>query len=81
MDMSELELKQVFIFVGWQFNLREGKARLTLECWHILKFKTQKFLESFSETYLLGLTTHVTNRAFDSYREADLQLQSLKQIY
>ena len=31
MEKSELDLKQVFDFVGYQFNLKEGKVRPTLD--------------------------------------------------
>ena len=32
-EKSELDPKQVFNFVGYQFNLKEGKVRPTPECW------------------------------------------------
>ena len=35
-EKSELEPKQVFNFVGYQFNLKEGKVRPTLERWQVL---------------------------------------------
>ena len=38
-ERSELVPKQVFNFVGYQFDLREGKVRPTLEWWQTLKKK------------------------------------------
>ena len=35
-EKSELDPKQVFNFVGYQFDLKEGKVRLTLEHWQAL---------------------------------------------
>ena len=35
-EKSELKPKQVFNFVGYQFDLREGKVRPTPECWQTL---------------------------------------------
>ena len=33
MEKSELDPKQVFDFVGYQFDLKEGKVRPTLDQW------------------------------------------------
>ena len=44
-EKSELEPKQVFNFVGYQFDLREGKVRPTLEHWQTL---TDKILSVLS---------------------------------
>ena len=38
-EKSELEPKQVFNFVGYQFDLREGRVRPTPECWQTLQTK------------------------------------------
>ena len=43
-EKSELEPKQVFNFVGYQFDLREGKVRPTPECWQILTDKILSIL-------------------------------------
>ena len=40
-EKSELDPKQVFNFVGYQFDLREGKVRPTPEHWHTLTNKIQ----------------------------------------
>ena len=48
MEKSELEPKQIFDFVDYQYNLREGKVRPTLECWQTLNLKMQELL---IETY------------------------------
>ena len=44
MDKSELDPKEVFNFVGYQFDLKEGKVRPTLERWQILIAKIQDLL-------------------------------------
>ena len=58
---SELEPKQVFDFVGYQFNLKEGKVRPTLDRWQTLKTKTRK---------LSGPATDVPHRVINSNRKA-----------
>ena len=45
-EKSELEPKQVFNFVGYQFDLREGKVRPTPERWQTLTDKIQSILSS-----------------------------------
>ena len=44
MQKSELDPKQVFDFIGYQFNLNEVKVRPTLEYWQTLNAKIQKLL-------------------------------------
>ena len=39
MEKSELELKQICDYVGYQFDLKEGKVRTTVEHWQILNLK------------------------------------------
>ena len=39
MEKSELKPKQIFLFVGYQFNLNEGKVRLTLDRWQTFNLK------------------------------------------
>ena len=41
---SELDPKRVFDFVGYQFDLREGKVRLTLEHWQTLQTKIRDLM-------------------------------------
>ena len=43
MEKSELDSKQVFDFVGYQFDLKEGKVRPTLERWQTLTAKIQEW--------------------------------------
>ena len=43
-EKSELAPKQVFNFVGYQFDLKEGKVRPTEECWQTLTDKTRSIL-------------------------------------
>ena len=43
-EKSELEPKQVFNFVGYQFDLREGRVRPTPERWQTLIDKIQSIL-------------------------------------
>ena len=43
-EKSELALKQVFNFVGYQFDLKEGKVRPTTERWQTLTDKIRSIL-------------------------------------
>ena len=43
-EKSELVPQQVFNFVGYQFDLKEGKVRPTEECWHTLTDKIRSIL-------------------------------------
>ena len=43
-NKSELEPKQVFNFVSYQFDLREGKVRPTPDCWQTLQDKILSIL-------------------------------------
>ena len=43
-EKSELEPKQVFNFVGYQFDLRSGRVRPTPDRWHSLQGKIQALL-------------------------------------
>ena len=43
-EKSELDPKQVFNFVGYQFDLKEGKVRPTPDCWQALRDKNQTIL-------------------------------------
>ena len=43
-DKSELEPKQVFNFVGYQFNLKEGRVRPTPEYWQMLQTKIRDLM-------------------------------------
>ena len=44
LEKLELEPKQVFDFVGYQFNLKEGKVRPTLDWWQTLRTKIRDLL-------------------------------------
>ena len=44
LEKSELEPKQVFDFVGYQFDLRSGRVRPTPDRWHSLQDKIQALL-------------------------------------
>ena len=44
MEKSELDPKQVFDFVGYKFDLKEGKVRPTLDLWQTLTAKIQELL-------------------------------------
>ena len=43
-EKSELEPKQVFDFVGYQFDLRSGGVQPTPDCWQSLQEKIQRLL-------------------------------------
>ena len=44
MEKSELDPKQVFDFVGYQFDLKESTVRPTLDRWQTLTAKIQELL-------------------------------------
>ena len=54
--------KTGFNFIGYQFDLKEGKVRPTPDRWQALTDKIQ--------TFLSGPTVHVPHRASDSHRKA-----------
>ena len=62
---SELDSKQVFNFVGYQFDLREGKVRPTPERWKTL---TDKILSIRSG--IPGAAVHVPHRTSNSHKKA-----------
>ena len=66
MEKSELDPKQVTDFVGYQFDLKEGKVRPTLDRWQTLTTKIRKF---FNRTDLSSPATHVPLRAINSNRK------------
>ena len=57
--------KQVINFVGFQFDLEEGKARPTLEHWQILDANPEPSLQSHLPLPAVVVPDRVTN----SYRE------------
>ena len=61
-EKSELDPKQIFNFVGYQFDLKESKVRPTPERWQALTDKIQ--------TGLSGPAVHVPHRSSDSHRTA-----------
>ena len=63
-EKSELDPKQVFIFVGYQFDLREGKVRPTPELWQTLTDKILSILSGVSSP-----TVYVPYRTSDSHRK------------
>ena len=64
-EKSELVPKQVFNFIGYQFDLREGKVRPTPEHWQTLTDKIQSTLSGVS-----GPAVHVPHRFTHSNRKA-----------
>ena len=44
LEKSEVEPKQVFNFVGYQFVLRSGRVRPTMDRWQTLRTKIQTLL-------------------------------------
>ena len=63
LEKSELEPKQDFDFVGYQFDLRSDWVRLTPDRWQNLQEKMLKLL-------LPGPGIHVLDRFTNSYRKA-----------
>ena len=64
-EKSELVQKQVFNFVGYQFDLKEGKVRPTPDCWQALTDQIQSILSGMP-----GPTVHVPHRSSHSNRKA-----------
>ena len=63
-EKSELEPKQIFNFVGYQFDLEEGRVRPTQERWLALTDKIQSILSGLS-----GSTVHVLHWSPHSNRK------------
>ena len=61
-NISELDPKQVFNFVGYQLDLTEGRVRPTQERWQTLQAKIRDLMT--------GPETIVPDRVTDSYRDA-----------
>ena len=67
LEKSELEPKQIFDFVGYQFDLRAGRVRPTPDRWQNLQ---DKILEILSLPACLVRRVHVTDRFTNSPRKA-----------
>ena len=65
LEKSELEPNQDFHFVGYQFNLRSGRVRLTPDRWQNLQNT-----ETAVPTGLPGPGIHALDRFTNSYRKA-----------
>ena len=66
MEKLELEPKEVFSSVGYQFDLKESKFRPTLDYWQPLNLKIQKLLTNPSCRF----KELMFNGPFVSYRKA-----------
>ena len=66
MEKGELEPKQIVNFIGYQFDLKEGKGRCTSGMLAGLKRKKKS---SFSATAPVGSDSSCLDRPFNSYRE------------
>ena len=69
MDKSELEPKQIFGFIDYKFDLKEGKVRITLL--DLVDFKLEN-PETTNRSLLSGLTAYVPDRPVDIYGEIHL---------
>ena len=67
LEKSELEPKQDFNFVGYQFDLRSDRVRVTPDRWQNLQ---EKRAETAIPTGLPGPGIHVLDRFTNSYRKA-----------
>ena len=67
LEKSELEPKQIFDFVGYQFDLRAGRVRPTPDRWQNLQGQN---IRNTVSTGLSGPAVHVPNRFVNSHREA-----------
>ena len=65
LEKSELEPKQVFDFVGYQFDLRSGRVRPTPDRWQSLQDKIQALL-----SLPACPAVHVLDRPSNSHRKA-----------
>ena len=63
-EKSELDPKQVFNFIGYQFNLKETKVRPTLERWQPLTTKIQIILSGVPDP-----AVHAPHRSTHSNRK------------
>ena len=66
LEKSELEPKQVFDFVGYQFDLRSGRVRPTPDRWQSLQDKIQVLLSLPT----CHLAVHVPDRSANSHRKS-----------
>ena len=57
--------KQILDFAGYQFNLKEGKVRPTIDHWQVLMQDTKTTLQ----TNLSGLAADILDRVTHSYRK------------
>ena len=67
LEKSELEPKQVFDFVGYQFDLRSGRVPPTPDRWQSLQDKSTN---TFVTTGLSGPAVHVPDRSSNGHRKA-----------
>ena len=69
LEKSELEPKQIFNFVGYQFDLKAGRVRPTPDRWQILP---RENLRNPVSTGLSGPAVHVPDWSANSHRKASL---------
>ena len=67
-EKSELVPEQLFNFVGYQFDLKEGRVRPTPDRWQVLTTKIQAILAGLvcpvrQFMSLIGLSTHSNRKA------------------
>ena len=67
MKKSELISQQVFNFVGYRFDLVNGRVLPTQERWQVLQKKTSFYQ---GQELLYSQTVHVSDRSSHSNREA-----------
>ena len=67
LEKSELVPKQIFDFVGYQFDLRAGRVRPTPDRWQNLQ---DKIFRNNVTTTLSSSTVHVPDRVANSHRKA-----------
>ena len=65
LEKSELEPKQIFDFVGYQFDLRAGRVQQTPDRWQNLQDKIWEIL-----SLPAGPAVHVSDRFVNSHRKA-----------
>ena len=76
-EKSELEPKQIFNFVGYQFDLESGRVRPTPDRWQSLQEKILEILP----TDLFGTGVHVLDRPVNSHRKTSSPRQIVHEAH
>ena len=78
MEKLEMDSKQVFDFVGYQFDMKDGKVRPTLERWQTLATKIREFSIGL---YMLFFFVFFVDQKLAGCQTQDLILDQLYCIF